>query len=178
MDSLHFHIFLWPQSTGWLSSAPFSACWVFSCFHNPPNSDMDYRIFNISHACVHDHSYVCAYTHGLGTLTVSQHSTFDSEKLTIFSCAPDRIQSSVHWILSLMLPYFIVEVVIADCSLLCSVVCVCVCVSVCVTWFNVGFTQVVAMLSSAAFCRLYTCLVHIVHNVINILKRLTSRQDK
>ena len=25
----------------------FSACWVFSCFCNPPNSDMDYRIFNV-----------------------------------------------------------------------------------------------------------------------------------
>ena len=24
-----------------------SACWVFSCFGNPPNSDVDYRIFNV-----------------------------------------------------------------------------------------------------------------------------------
>ena len=24
-----------------------SACWSFSCFHNPPNSDMDCRIFNV-----------------------------------------------------------------------------------------------------------------------------------
>ena len=23
------------------------ACWVFWCFHNPPNSDMDYGIFNV-----------------------------------------------------------------------------------------------------------------------------------
>ena len=23
------------------------ACWVFHCFHNPPNSDMDYGIFNV-----------------------------------------------------------------------------------------------------------------------------------
>ena len=23
------------------------ACWVFQCFHNPPNSDMDYSIFNV-----------------------------------------------------------------------------------------------------------------------------------
>ena len=23
------------------------ACWVFSCFHNPPNFDMDYGIFNV-----------------------------------------------------------------------------------------------------------------------------------
>ena len=25
----------------------YGACWVFKCFHNPPNSDMDYRIFNV-----------------------------------------------------------------------------------------------------------------------------------
>ena len=25
----------------------FSACWIFSCFRNPPNSDMDYRIFTV-----------------------------------------------------------------------------------------------------------------------------------
>ena len=28
--------------------SPTSACWVFSCYRNPPpNSDMDYRIFNV-----------------------------------------------------------------------------------------------------------------------------------
>ena len=25
----------------------YSACWVFLCFLNPPNFDMDYRIFNV-----------------------------------------------------------------------------------------------------------------------------------
>ena len=25
----------------------YDACWVFECFHNPPNSDMDYRIFKV-----------------------------------------------------------------------------------------------------------------------------------
>ena len=25
----------------------FSACWLFCCFHNPPNSDMDYKFFNV-----------------------------------------------------------------------------------------------------------------------------------
>ena len=25
----------------------YGACWVFWCFHNSPNSDMDYRIFNV-----------------------------------------------------------------------------------------------------------------------------------
>ena len=58
--------------------SPTSACWVFLCFCNPPNSDMDYRIFNVhmwSLLCVH------IYTQGLGTLTTSRH-IFDSEKLS------------------------------------------------------------------------------------------------
>ena len=25
----------------------YGACWVFQCLHNPPNSDLDYRIFNV-----------------------------------------------------------------------------------------------------------------------------------
>ena len=25
----------------------YGACWLFLCFHNPPNSDMDCRIFNV-----------------------------------------------------------------------------------------------------------------------------------
>ena len=25
----------------------YGACWVFQCFHNPPNSDMDCGIFNV-----------------------------------------------------------------------------------------------------------------------------------
>ena len=25
----------------------YGACWVFECFRNPPNSDMDNRIFNV-----------------------------------------------------------------------------------------------------------------------------------
>ena len=25
----------------------YGACWVCLCCHNPPNSDMDYRIFNV-----------------------------------------------------------------------------------------------------------------------------------
>ena len=37
----------------------YSACWVFSCFHNPPNFDMDYGIFN-----VHTHVNACDCTRG------------------------------------------------------------------------------------------------------------------
>ena len=38
--------------------SPTSACWIFSCFRNPPNSDMDDRIFNVrmwSVLCVRIH---------------------------------------------------------------------------------------------------------------------------
>ena len=37
------------ESQLWQSRAtqPYGARWVFYCFHNPPNSDMDYRIFNV-----------------------------------------------------------------------------------------------------------------------------------
>ena len=45
------------ENSGWLplgkldateSRYPtYGACWVFQFFHNPPNSDMDYRIFNV-----------------------------------------------------------------------------------------------------------------------------------
>ena len=31
----------------------FGACWVFVCFHNPPNSDRDYRIFKCAQMLVH-----------------------------------------------------------------------------------------------------------------------------
>ena len=42
---------------------PDCAYWVFQCFHNPPNSDMDYSIFNVHtdvNAC--DCTRVCADT--------------------------------------------------------------------------------------------------------------------
>ena len=40
---------------------PTGACWVFLCFRNPPDSDMDYRIFNVitwSFWCVRIHTGV------------------------------------------------------------------------------------------------------------------------
>ena len=42
----------------------YCACWVFYCLHNPPNSDMDYRIFNVHtdvNAC--DYTLGCTDTH-------------------------------------------------------------------------------------------------------------------
>ena len=40
---------------------PASACWVFSCFRNPPNYDIDYRIFN-----ERTRSFVCVRIHTRG----------------------------------------------------------------------------------------------------------------
>ena len=69
--------------------SPTNACWIFSCFRNPPNFDRDYRVFNVR-----------AYTHGVGhTHESAQH--FNSENLTIFSGASDRgIRTSGLWISS------------------------------------------------------------------------------
>ena len=36
----------------------FSECWLFLCFRNPPNSDMDYRII-----IVHTWSFLCVRIH-------------------------------------------------------------------------------------------------------------------
>ena len=72
--------------------SPISACWVFSCFRNPPNSDMDYRIFNVRtwpFLSVHMHTGGWAHRHRVST-------TFLTRKNSIsFSCAPDRIQTWV-----------------------------------------------------------------------------------
>ena len=62
------------------------ACWVFSSFRNPPNSDMDYRIFNVrtwSFSCVR-----VQYTHTGGWAHQQQVST-TIVTLTNLSCAPD-----------------------------------------------------------------------------------------
>ena len=37
--------------------SPTSACWVFSCFRNPPNSDMDYTIFKRAYMTILVHAY-------------------------------------------------------------------------------------------------------------------------
>ena len=75
-----------------------SACRVFSCFHNPPNSDMDYTG---SLTCVRDHSCACVYTRGLGTHQ-QRVSTFLTRKNShnLFYCAPDagRVRTCDLWI--------------------------------------------------------------------------------
>ena len=77
----------------------FSACWVFSCFHNPPNSDKNYMIFNVrtwSLLCVRINT---GDEHTDGELV--QH--FCLGKTHKFACAPDGIRTSVHPNLSPML---------------------------------------------------------------------------
>ena len=46
-----------------------------------------------------DHSYACVYTQGLVSPTVSQQNIFHSEKLTNFSCAPDRFRTQVTYVI-------------------------------------------------------------------------------
>ena len=63
--------------------SPTSACWVFLRFRNPPNSDMDYRIFDVrtwSFLCVH----ICIHMEVGHTNSVGQHNIFDSKKLISF----------------------------------------------------------------------------------------------
>ena len=73
----------------------FFLCAVFSCFRNPRNSDMDYRIFNVRTS-----SLLCMRIHtgGWGTPHRQRVSTtfFDSEKPSDFSCAPDGVGTSGH----------------------------------------------------------------------------------
>ena len=69
-----FVLHLWQRMSPFLIPPPLgqphsvfggtSACWLFSCFHNPPNSGMDYMIFNLHHTW----SFVCmcTYTRGVG----------------------------------------------------------------------------------------------------------------
>ena len=59
-----------------------SACWIFSSFGTPPNSDMDHMVIN-----VRNRSFLCARIHtGVAdehtTPTTSQLNIFDSEKLS------------------------------------------------------------------------------------------------
>ena len=70
-----------------------------SCFHNPHNSDMDYRLFNVcawSFSCVHIHTGV-----GHTESEAAQHFWLGIT-LTICVCAPDGVRTSSLLILSPM----------------------------------------------------------------------------
>ena len=86
MDSLRFTHFFVATINRLITLPLFSACWVFSCFCNPLNSDMDYRIFN-----VHTWSFLCVRIHtGVGqTESESAQHFWLGKSHTHFSCAVD-----------------------------------------------------------------------------------------
>ena len=80
MDSLRFTHFLVVTINMLIILPLFSAYWVFSCFRNPPNSDMDYRIVLRAYVII----LVRVYTHVGWAARKAQHNIFDSEKLLFF----------------------------------------------------------------------------------------------
>ena len=54
----------------------YGACWVFYCFHNPPNSGMDYRIFNM-----HSDVNACDCTQGCTDTAESLHWILTGRKI-------------------------------------------------------------------------------------------------
>ena len=85
------------QKYFFLSSWQQSACWVFSCVRNPPNSDLTWTAGSLT--CVRGHSYACVYTQGLGTPPSSQHIVLYSEQLS-FLCPWRGVRTSSLWISS------------------------------------------------------------------------------
>ena len=80
-----------------------SLAFIFQCMLglNPPNSDMDYRIFNMrtwSFLCVHIHTGV-----GHTDSQSAEHVLIRKTHNLNFSCAPDGIRTFVLWIWSPML---------------------------------------------------------------------------
>ena len=84
------------RATQWV----WGAWWVFTCYHNPPNSDMDYKIFN-----VRTWSFLRVRIHtGVGhTDSESAQHVWLGQTLTNRSCAPDAdgIRTLSHWLSSL-----------------------------------------------------------------------------
>ena len=91
---LHHHWTLWPGVC--LHAFVFYFLYVFL---NPPNSDTDYRIFN-----VHTWSFLCMRVHtGVAAHRQRVSTTFSTQKNSHnFSCAPDgaRVWTPGLWILS------------------------------------------------------------------------------
>ena len=86
----------------WIVFRPTSACWEYSCFRNPPNSDMDYMIFN---ACMW--LFLCVRIHtGVGhTDNESAQHFWLGKTLTFFLCSwrgsnlvfGSRVRGSTNW---------------------------------------------------------------------------------
>ena len=75
-----------------------SACWLFSYFHNPANSDMDYRIFNVRAWC-----FVCVRLHTGARPTASESARpcWLVHSLTSLYCAPAGIRTLDLWYITL-----------------------------------------------------------------------------
>ena len=73
----------------------FSACWVCSFFRNPPNSDMDYKIFDVAYVII----LVRAYTHWVWAPRQRVSTTFVIRKYSqnLSYYAPDGIRNQGHW---------------------------------------------------------------------------------
>ncbi|KAK7107859.1 hypothetical protein V1264_015701 [Littorina saxatilis] len=77
------------------SHTPFSeeACWVFSCFYNPPNSDMDYRIF-----FVRTWSCACVYTRGCSDTKESLHTKLTLRNKSLAERGDELTLTAANWI--------------------------------------------------------------------------------
>ena len=70
----------------------FFLCAVFSCFRNPTNSDMDYRIFDVrTLLCVRIHTGWC-------TPTASRHNISTRKNSQFFLVLWMGFEPLVHWI--------------------------------------------------------------------------------
>ena len=82
-----------PTSTLWRLTLLVHAAGLFWCFHHPPNSDMDYRIFNVCmsfflHGCTHEGPQFIVSAEGL---LLSLHRTWHWRNLR----APAKL--SMQW---------------------------------------------------------------------------------
>ena len=91
---IHSRTYINTVTTAWCEAPAqllvFSACWVFSCFRNPANSDMYYRIFivrtwSFSYVRVHNTPYTSVATLVLSKRALSVVSVF--------------IYSAIYWFL-------------------------------------------------------------------------------
>ena len=77
---------------------------VFSCFRNPPNSDMDYMIFTVrTHVIIVQREYTLIHTGGLHTARESvEHVLTRKNSQVFFLCSwpGSNLGRGIHWIFS------------------------------------------------------------------------------
>ena len=97
MNSLRFTHLLVATINRLIIPPLLSARWVFSCFCNPPNSDVDYRIFNMWMW-----SFLCMCIHTGDGHTNSESAHFWLRKIHVFLCSRQGSNSgfSGHGILT------------------------------------------------------------------------------